>query len=109
MAKRTIISLIDDIDGGKASRTVEFGLDGVSYAIDLSDKNAGELRKVLDPFLAAASRIGRTHRSSRAAAPVRSRRDRNQIIRGWAAHNGYEVAGRGRIPITVVEAFSHRS
>jgi hypothetical protein len=44
MAQRVQIVLEDDLDGGVAAETVTFGLDGVSYEIDLSDKNAGKLR-----------------------------------------------------------------
>src|SRR5207253_1683569 len=51
MAKQVITLLTDDLDGGDADRTVEFGLDGVNYTIDLSEANAGKLRKVLNPFL----------------------------------------------------------
>ena len=64
MAKQTVTLLTDDIDGTEADRTVEFGLDGVNYTIDLSDKNAGKLRKALDPYLTAASRIGRSASTS---------------------------------------------
>src|SRR4051794_11972860 len=60
MAKQIITLLTDDLDGGDADRTIEFGLDGVNYTIDLSEKNAGKLRKALDPFLTAASKVGRT-------------------------------------------------
>ena len=109
MAKQTIMVLTDDLDGGAADRTIEFGLDGVNYTIDLSEKNAGKFRKALDPYLAVASRIGRTGGSgriaSRAAQPARANRDQNQAIREWAAKNGYEVSERGRIPGSIVEAF----
>ncbi|AGZ43037.1 histone-like nucleoid-structuring protein Lsr2 [Actinoplanes friuliensis] len=112
MAKTIVTLLTDDIDGSKADRTLEFGLDGVAYTIDLSDKNAGKLRKALDPFLAAASRIGRSNtsgriasRSTAAAAPSRANREQNQAIREWAGRNGFEVSERGRIPSSVVEAF----
>jgi hypothetical protein len=110
MAKQVITVLTDDIDGGDADRTIEFGLDGVNYTIDLSEKNAGKLRKALDPYLSAGSRIGRTNGNGRvaaraAAAPSRSNRDQNQAIRHWAGKNGYEVSERGRIPGSVVEAF----
>jgi hypothetical protein len=110
MAKQVITVLTDDIDGGDADRTIEFGLDGVNYTIDLSEKNAGKLRKALDPYLSAGSRIGRTNGNGRIAArasvaPSRSNRDQNQAIRQWAGKNGYEVSERGRIPSSVVEAF----
>jgi hypothetical protein len=110
MAKQIVTLLTDDIDGSKADRTVEFSIDGVSYTIDLSDKNAGKLRKALDPYLAAASRIGRNSTAriatrSAAPAPSRANRDQNQAIREWANKNGYEVSERGRIPTSIVEAF----
>ncbi|MEU4243095.1 Lsr2 family protein [Actinoplanes sp. NPDC026619] len=110
MAKQTITVLTDDLDGGDADRTLEFGFDGVNYTIDLSDKNVGRLRKALDPYLAAATRIGRARASGRiapraAAAPSRASREQNQAIREWAIKHGYEMSERGRIPASIVEAF----
>ena len=100
----------DDLDKSEPAEQVFFGFDGQWYAIDLSETNAGKLRKALDPYLAVASRIGRTGAHGRiasraAATPARSNRDRNQAIREWAAKNGYEVSDRGRIPSSIVEAF----
>lgn len=113
MAKQVITLLTDDLDGSEADRTVEFGLDGVTYTIDLSEKNFGKLRKAFDPYLAVATRIGGRAAESRGvskrnavAAPPRVGREQNQAIRGWAARNGYEVSERGRIPTAVVEAFN---
>jgi hypothetical protein len=109
MAKQVITLLTDDLDGGEADRTVEFGLDGVNYTIDLSEKNAGKLRKALDPFLNSATRVGRTSvgqvRRSAPASTGRASRDQNQAIREWANKNGYEVSERGRIPSHIVEAY----
>ena len=113
MARQVITTLIDDLDGKPADRTIEFGLDGANYTIDLSDANAGKLRKALDPFIAAGTRIGRAP-ASRAVgrAPGRavgprgaSDRDQNRAIREWAARNGYEVSERGRIPQNMAEAY----
>ncbi|MEV6298871.1 Lsr2 family protein [Actinoplanes sp. NPDC051861] len=111
MAKQIITLLTDDLDGGEADRTVEFGLDGVNYTIDLSEKNAGKLRKALEPFLSAATRLGRNGsvptpaRRTAPAATSRSSRDQNQAIREWANKNGHNVSERGRIPSHVVEAY----
>jgi hypothetical protein len=112
MAKQVITLLTDDLDGGEADRTVEFGLDGVNYSIDLSEKNAGKLRKALDPYLSAATRVGRsasearpTRRGNAPASTGRATRDQNQAIREWASKNGYEVSERGRIPSSIVEAY----
>jgi nucleoid-associated protein Lsr2 len=111
VAKQVITKLVDDLDGGEADRTIEFSLDGVNYTIDLSERNAGKLRKALDPYLEAGTRIGRSYvsgRSSRATPSTAhtSDRQRNQAIREWAAENGHEVSERGRIPSTVVEAYA---
>ncbi|HEX4432507.1 MAG TPA: histone-like nucleoid-structuring protein Lsr2, partial [Frankiaceae bacterium] len=47
MARRTIVHLEDDLSGGEAEESVNFALDGRSFAIDLSEKNAEQLRKIL--------------------------------------------------------------
>jgi hypothetical protein len=115
MARQVITVMTDDLDGGDADRTVEFGLDGVSYTIDLSEKNAGKLRKALDPYLIAGSRMGRAGadgrgpgRRARGTAAARTDRDQNRAIREWATKNGYDVSERGRIPASVLEAYSTR-
>src|SRR3712207_1524529 len=109
MAKQVITLLTDDLDGGEAERTVEFGLDGVNYTIDLSEKNAGKLRQVLEPYIAAGARAARSGGERRSpsrgradAGAARSSRDQNQSIREWAAKNGYELSSRGRIPSSIV-------
>jgi hypothetical protein len=109
MARQVITVLTDDLDGGDADRTVEFGLDGITYTIDLSEKNVAKLRKALDPYLAVATRAGRTA-GRRTTTPVSraNSRETNQAIREWAAKNGWEVSERGRIPASVVEAYNNR-
>ncbi|MGN9778312.1 histone-like nucleoid-structuring protein Lsr2 [Micromonospora sp. H33] len=114
MARKVITVLTDDLDGGKADRTVEFSLDGVAYTIDVSDENAGVLRKALDPYISAGRRIGRggvdTSRAPRRGAGTGAGMDReqNRAIREWAAKNGYKISERGRIPVEVVEAYKNR-
>ncbi|MBY8874308.1 Lsr2 family protein [Micromonospora sp. PLK6-60] len=115
MARKVITVLTDDLDGGKADRTVEFSLDGVAYTIDVSDENAGVLRKALDPYISAGRRIGRgpADAGRTARRPGRSTgagmdREQNRAIREWATKNGYEISERGRIPVSVVEAYKNR-
>ncbi|GGM07198.1 MULTISPECIES: histone-like nucleoid-structuring protein Lsr2 [Micromonospora] len=114
MARKVITVLTDDLDGGKADRTVEFSLDGVAYTIDVSDENAGVLRKALDPYINAGRRVGRApaeaaRTSRRAGRPISGMdREQNRAIREWAAKNGYEISERGRIPVSVVEAYKSR-
>jgi hypothetical protein len=45
---------------GRLPKTVSFALDGTSYEIDLSKKNAAAFRKSLDPYTSAARRQGAT-------------------------------------------------
>ena len=113
MARQVITVLTDDLDGSDAERSVEFGLDGVTYTIDLSEKNVGKLRKALDPYIAAGHRVGRGPAGDRgglrtrtATGAGRSSRDQNQAVRAWAAKNGYQVSERGRIPVSVAAAFN---
>jgi hypothetical protein len=119
MAKQVITSLIDDIDGKPADQSIEFALDGVSYTIDLSDKNADKLRAALHPYVEAGSRVGRIGSSNRpsgrfggrsSSAPARADRDQTAAIREWAGKNGHDVSNRGRIPARVIEAYesAHR-
>lgn len=108
MAQKTIVSLIDDLDGESADETVRFGLDGAPYEIDLSEKNATKLRESLAPFVAAARRTGGRQTQSRRGTRTSSRSggtDRTADIRAWARTNGYTVSGRGRIASNIVEAY----
>ena len=115
MARKVITVLTDDLDGGKADRTVEFSLDGVAYTIDVSDENAGVLRKALDPYInaRAADRpgAGGEHPDRPAAGRPSGAgmdREQNRAIREWAVKNGYKISERGRIPVEVVEAYKNR-
>jgi hypothetical protein len=109
MAQKHIVQLIDDIDGGTAAETVRFGLDGTSYDIDLSAKNAASLREAMAPFVAGARKMGRPGRpvgsGRRPGRPARTDREQTQAIREWARKNGHKVGEKGRIPAVVVEAY----
>jgi hypothetical protein len=103
MAQKVHITLEDDLDGGDATETVTFGLDGRTYEIDLNDKHAKALRDALARYVGAARRSG----GGRGTAAKR----RTQVgtsareIRDWARSNGHKVPDRGRIPADVREAF----
>jgi len=104
MAKEVITRLIDDLDGSEAAETVEFGLDGKGYTVDLSKKNAAALRKALKPYVEAGSPLRAQRRASGRAA-ARHSPDRLASIREWARKNGYDVADRGRIARDIQDAF----
>jgi hypothetical protein len=105
------VRLIDDLDGEAADETVEFGLDGKVFEIDLSQGNAGRLRDALAEYVAAARKSGGGGGRRRAAAPAAAPRrpsidrEQNQAIRDWARKRGMKVSDRGRIPAEVLEAY----
>ena len=114
MAQHTTIALVDDIDGTKGSETIQFGIDGQHFEIDLNAKNAKALRKALADFTAAARPVHgaastpdrtatstRTKRTASKASATRSSSDITSAIRTWANDNGFEVAARGRISADV--------
>ena len=102
MASKTTVELIDDVDGKPAAETVAFGLDGVTYEIDLSEKNARALRKAVEDYVASARRTG--GRKARSTTVVATGVD-NRAVRAWAASNGIELSARGRIPAEIIEKY----
>ena len=109
IANRVTVTLVDDFDGeGAADETVEFGLDRVSYEIDLSARNAAKLRGDLKQWVETGRRIG-GRRRGRSAGTGRGRaaidREQSAAIREWARSNGHNVSTRGRIPADVIDAF----
>ena len=111
VARETITKLIDDIDGGTADETVTFGLDGVTYEIDLSKKNADKLRNALKTYVENGSRSDRRVARGRGAGRPRGSaaadREQNKAIRAWAKRKRLDVAPRGRIKAAIVEQY-HR-
>lgn len=110
MAQKVFVEMVDDLDGsvGEDVATVGFALDGHTYEIDLSSKNAEKLRQSLAEFIAAARkrRPSRGSGKGRGSASVDSTsRERAQAIREWARESGHEVSDRGRIPANIVEAY----
>lgn len=111
MTRRTLTVLQDDLDGAAADETVAFALDGVTYEIDLSARNAAKLRAALERYVVAGRRVtGRRAgtRPGRAATAAPARVDREQLaaIRRWARARGMQVSDRGRIPRQVVEEYN---
>jgi hypothetical protein len=109
MAQKVLVQLVDDLDGTSSQdvSTVLFGLDGVTYEIDLTDTNADRLRDSLAEYVDSARRVG--GRVKRGIKPAAGSKAANASeagqIREWAQENGFELAGRGRIPSHVVEAY----
>jgi hypothetical protein len=83
-----------------AEETVEFGLDGVRYRVDLTHMNAGTLREMLAPYIAVAS-------VEKTGTPRRSR-DEMKKLRDWARANGWSLSDKGRIPDDAKRAYERR-
>lgn len=110
MAQRVQVILEDDLDGSEADETVQFGLDGAEYEVDLSTENAQSLRNALATWVGVARRTGgrrkRPSQTPTAARPAQSGGGSSTgEIRAWAQENGYEVSTRGRVSTEIRDAY----
>ena len=104
MAQKVQLILLDDLDGGSADETVSFSLDGATYELDLSKKNAAKLRDALAPYVGSARRVsGRRGRGRGRAAG--SRGTDTSAIRQWARDQGLKVSDRGRVPADILAKY----
>lgn len=102
------VSMIDDLDGGRATETVAFALEGTNYEIDLSKRNADKLRRALRPYLESGRRVrrgadGRSTKRARRSTSGRTEDYNRAEVRAWAKSHRIKVAPRGRISSEVVE------
>ncbi|MDR2566887.1 MAG: Lsr2 family protein [Bifidobacteriaceae bacterium] len=104
MAQRVVVELLDDLDQTPATATVEFGLDGINYTIDLNDAHAAELRAFLEPYAKVGRRPG-SKRPGSGSAPAGAVAFDPAAVRAWADSNGIKVSKRGRVPAWVVEKY----
>ncbi|WP_018157145.1 histone-like nucleoid-structuring protein Lsr2 [Demetria terragena] len=104
MAQKVIVQLLDDVDGQTADETVTFGLDGVTYEIDLSAANAAKLRDELATWVGHGRRVG-GRRATGGRTPVRASRSDLGAIREWGRSNGYQVSDRGRVSQELQDAY----
>jgi len=73
VATKTQVIFIDDLTGEQLAdgQTVEFGIDGERYTIDLTNEHADELREALARYVEAARKTG-SERPARARSRGRS-------------------------------------
>lgn len=102
MATKTMIALEDDLDGGPADETVQFGLGTTDFEIDLSGRNADKFRTDMAPFIEHARKSGRQKHQSTRSATVRQH---SAGVRAWAKEHGIDIGDRGRIPASVNEQY----
>lgn len=109
MAQKTVIQLVDDLDGTTLNngegKTVSFAIEGVSYEIDLSQAHVDELTKALAPYV-EAGRKANGRKSVARTSGAKSDPAELQKIRDWAGKNGHTVSSRGRISASVRDAYN---
>ena len=105
MAQKVQVILVDDIDGGAAVETVSFAIDGASYEIDLSAKNAAKLRDAFATYVGSARKVGGGRGRRAGGRRPAGAGNRTAEIRAWAKANKVKVSERGRISADVVAKF----
>lgn len=107
MAQRTRLVLVDDITGQPIEEgdgeTVAFGIDGVTYQIDVHKSSAARLRRALAPYIDHARKVGGSPTKAKAFTVTQTYDTRT--VRRWAQARGMAVPDRGRIPKAVIEEF----
>lgn len=109
MARKEIYRYYDDFDGSQLDDdqvvVVRFGYRGRNYVLDLSVENAQKVDEVLSGY-AAKARVDNAGKTTVRRRPSDSAtRNRNRTIRRWAQQNGHDVADRGALPHTIIEAY----
>lgn len=108
MAQQINVVLSDDINGTvEEVETINFGLDGVNYEIDLGHDNETRLRDALAEFIGAARKLPRNAKVSpkRGAGAAAPSRERSAAAREWAKANGKQVSERGRVPAELLAEY----
>ncbi|WP_438856320.1 histone-like nucleoid-structuring protein Lsr2 [Agromyces sp. M3QZ16-3] len=107
MAKRVVETLIDDLDGSDADRTLSFAFDGDQYSIDLSSANVDKLEAALAPYIGAARKTAGRGGAARRRGGAPAGGD-TKDAREWLRANGHQVSDRGRIPAPLMELYRNR-
>ncbi|MGC4934446.1 histone-like nucleoid-structuring protein Lsr2 [Gordonia sp. DT30] len=121
MAKRQVVSFIDDLDGRELdiddAHTISWSWSGVDYQLDVSAANLDKIENGRVPvakLLEVSARVGGRRQStapkvsatsSSSDSSTNSARPSTKVIREWAQEAGYEVPQRGRLPKEILEAY----
>ncbi len=109
------VELVDDIDGSAASETIAFAIDGKTYEIDLSKRNAAAMRRAFKRYADAgrASRGNRRTVRRRAASPRSSGKtlfsqldvEEKERFRKWGVRRKLTTKAARRIADSAVQAW----
>ena len=104
MATKITTVLVDDLTGEPANTTVRFGLDSQEYELDVTEKNAAELRDAFSRYIQAARKVSGGRRGTPAPNAAFYGVD-PAAVRAWAAGQRIEVSPRGRIGRKVIDQY----
>lgn len=106
MARREITQYFDDFDKTPLNEEdlhiVRFGFEGTDYILDLSEDNAREFQRLLEPYINAARKVTTPRVPRRESV---STRGNSRAIRQWAQDQGLKIANRGKIPHEIIDAY----
>lgn len=107
MAQKVKVLLLCDLheEEVEGQETVQFGLDGNAYEVDVCAMHAQELRDGLTSFVEHSRKVGGRGVRARGRGRGPSSRERSAEIRSWARAQGINVSERGRIPSWIVEKY----
>jgi len=104
MARKVSVVTTDDLDGSPDAKTISFGVDGVSYEIDLAAANKTRLAAAVAPYIAAGRKAGRGRRGRARQLAAGGRVDR-AAVRAWAREADLTVSEHGRISTEVMSQY----
>ncbi len=110
LARKEVVQYFDDLDNTpldeNTMKVIRFSVNGNHYTLDLSPEHAEEFHKVLEPYIEKATpvRVGSNGSNRRRSGAARGSKARE--IRKWAQEQGKNVAGRGKIPSEIIEAYN---
>jgi Lsr2 len=112
-----VLMVVDDVDGrSPADEQVTLGLNGKSFALDLTTAHADELRAVIAPWIARATAIDAAQFEASGHKPVRPRQVRTHSqrmtarrLRAWAMEQREyrdQINPAGQFPQEVINAWN---
>lgn len=102
-----VTRLCDICEQPVPERSVMFGWELANYEIDLCPRHANEFAEAIEPYIAAARRLGEPPRSLQPGRPATRARDvvSTHVVRSWAKKTNRLVSERGRLPDSLFEEY----
>jgi hypothetical protein len=118
MSQKVEVTIVSDLSGEPGAHGLEFGFEGVSYQLDVTEAEHQSLKDSLSAYLDKASKVsggrGRPKSASRPAPVAGSggsglTKEERQAVREFAAANGHTLAQRGRLPEVAIMAWREQN